>query len=99
MSYAEREGQAEQCMSREMWSYGAGGAGDERTQRANVRAFDGWGLMPRMLTAAAERDLSVELLGRRLAPPLLLAPGGAIALCAAHGHGHLPSPRAAGAMG
>lgn len=48
MSYGELERQAEQVMSEQMWSYVAGGAGDERTQRANVRAFEGWGLMPRM---------------------------------------------------
>lgn len=99
MSYAELERQAEECMSPEMWSYVAGGAGNERTQRANVRAFDGWGLMPRMLAAAAERDLSVELFGRRLATPLLLAPVGVIGLCAADGHGDLASARAAAAMG
>jgi lactate 2-monooxygenase len=67
MSYAELERQAEECMSPEMWSYVAGGAGNERTQRANVRAFDGWGLMPRMLAAAAERDLSVDLASARAA--------------------------------
>jgi lactate 2-monooxygenase len=71
MSFAELERQAEGAMSAEMWSYVAGGAGDERTQRANVRAFAGWGLMPRML-AAAERDVSVELFGRRLATALAL---------------------------
>src|SRR5215470_16349659 len=63
MSFAELERQAEAAMSAEMWSYVAGGAGDERTQRANVRAFEGWGLVPRMLAAAAERDVSVEWFG------------------------------------
>ena len=63
VSYAELKRQAEEVMSAEIWSYVAGGAGDERTQRANVRASAGWGLMPRMLAAAAERDVSVELSG------------------------------------
>ena len=56
-------------MTEQLWSYVAGGAGDERTQRANVDAFDRWGLMPRMLAGAAQRDLSVELFGERRSPP------------------------------
>jgi lactate 2-monooxygenase len=99
MSYPEWERLAEQAMSAQMWSYVAGGAGDERTQRANVRAFEGWGLMPRMLTAAAQRDLSVELFGRRLPTPLLLAPVGVIGLCAQDGHGDLACARAAATTG
>jgi lactate 2-monooxygenase len=97
MSYAELERQAEGVLSAEMWSYVAGGAGDERTQRANVRAFERWGLVPRMLAAAAKRDLSVELFGRRFATPLLLAPVGVIGLCAQDGHGDLACARAAAA--
>ncbi|GAA2323437.1 lactate 2-monooxygenase [Streptomyces cuspidosporus] len=99
MSFAELERRAEAAMSPELWSYVAGGAGDERTQRANVTAFDGWGLMPRMLAGAAERDLSVELFGRRLPTPLLLAPVGVIGLCGDDGHGDLTTARAAGTMG
>ncbi|MDX3224980.1 lactate 2-monooxygenase [Streptomyces sp. ME19-01-6] len=99
MSFAELERQAEAVMSPELWSYVAGGAGDEHTQRANVTAFDGWGLMPRMLSGAAERDLSVELFGRRLPTPLLLAPVGVIGLCGDDGHGDLATARAAEAVG
>ena len=39
-----------------MWSYVAGGAGDERTQRANCEAFQRWGLYPRMFVGAAQRN-------------------------------------------
>jgi lactate 2-monooxygenase len=99
MSYEELERQAERKMSAEMWSYVAGGAGNERTQRANVRAFEGWGLMPRMLASAAERDLSVELFGRRYPTPLLLAPVGVIGTCAEDLHGDLTAARAAAATG
>ena len=63
-------------MTPEVWSYVAGGAGDEHTQRANVVAFQRWGLMPRMLAGAAERELGVELFGQRPATPLMLAPVG-----------------------
>jgi lactate 2-monooxygenase len=100
MSYAELERRAEQVMPPELWSYVAGGAGDERTQDANVTAFDHWGLMPRMLAGAAERDLSTELFGRRLPTPLMLAPVGVIGLCdLAEGRGDLLTARAAAATG
>ena len=99
MSWADLERRAEQVLSPELWSYVAGGAGDERTQRVNVEAFDWWGLMPRMLVGAAERDLSVQLFGRRLPTPLLMAPVGVIALCDPDGHGDLATARAAAATG
>jgi len=100
MSYPELERRAEAALSAEIWSYVTGGAGDERTQRANVSAFERWGLMPRMLTgAAARRDLSVELFGRRLPTPLMLAPVGVIGLCEPAGHGDLTTARAAAASG
>jgi lactate 2-monooxygenase len=99
MSYADLERRAEGGMSEELWSYVAGGAGDEGTQRANVTAFDRWGLMPRMLAGAAERDLSVELFERRLPTPLMFAPVGVIGLCAEDGHGDLATARAAAATG
>ena len=53
MSFAELEAKAQAAMSPSIWSYVAGGAGDERTQRGNVTAFDDWGLMPRMFVGAA----------------------------------------------
>ncbi len=99
MDYAELARRAEEVMSPEMWSYVAGGAGDETTQNANVRAFARYGLMPRMLAGAAERDVSVELLGESLPTPLMFAPVGVIGLCADDGHGDLATARAASATG
>ncbi|MDE3069114.1 MAG: alpha-hydroxy-acid oxidizing protein [Acidobacteriota bacterium] len=93
--YGELEGRAAATMTPEVYSYVAGGAGNERTQRANVEAFDALGLIPRMLSGAAERDLSIELFGHRLPTPLLLAPVGVIGLCAQDGHGDLAVARAA----
>lgn len=66
MDYAGWEAKAEVAMPPSIWSYVAGGAGDENTQRANRTAFDRWGLMPRMLVGATERDLSVDLFGLSL---------------------------------
>lgn len=99
MTYAELEAKAAAALSPSVWSYVAGGAGDERTQRANVTAFDGWGLIPRMFVGAAERDLSIEMFGMRLASPVFMAPIGVIGICAQDGHGDLASARAAAATG
>ncbi|MCK2218565.1 alpha-hydroxy-acid oxidizing protein [Actinomadura sp. ATCC 31491] len=99
MTYAELARRAERVMSEQVWSYVEGGAGSEGTQRGNVAAFDRWGLVPRMLAGAAERDLSVELFGARLPTPLLLAPVGVIGICAEDGHGDLATARAAAATG
>ncbi len=79
------------------WGYLEGGAGGEDTVRANREAFARWRLVPRVLQGAAERDLSVELLGRRLPAPFLLAPvGGQDAIRA---DGDLASARAAASCG
>lgn len=99
MSFAEWESRAEQAMSPSLWSYVAGGAGDELTQRTNASAFGQWGLIPRMLVGATERDLSVELWGRRWPAPVFMAPIGVIGLCTADRHGDLAAARAAASTG
>ncbi|MGE2724613.1 lactate 2-monooxygenase [Mycolicibacterium pulveris] len=99
MAFAELEAKAQAAMSPTMWSYVAGGAGDERTQRVNATAFDHWGLMPRMFVGANDRDLSVELFGLTLPSPALLAPVGVVGLCAQDGHGDLATARAAARTG
>src|SRR3954467_4405864 len=99
MAFAELEAKAEAAMSPGMWSYVAGGSGDERTQQGNVTAFDRWGLMPRMFVGANDRDMSVDLLGLTLPSPAMMAPVGVIALCAQDGHGDLATARAAARTG
>ncbi|MYW63211.1 lactate 2-monooxygenase [Streptomyces sp. SID8379] len=99
MEFGELEQRARAALPPSIWSYVAGGAGDEHTQRANVRAFERYGLMPRMLVGAAQRDLSVDLFGLRLASPLFMAPVGVIGLCAQDGHGDLATARAAARTG
>src|SRR4051794_4097346 len=99
MTYREWEHRARAALAPEILSYVAGGAGDERTQDANVTAFERYGLMPRMLAGAAERDLSVELFGMRLPTPLLLAPVGVIGLCSQDGHGDQAVARASARTG
>ncbi|WP_037606709.1 alpha-hydroxy-acid oxidizing protein [Streptacidiphilus rugosus] len=99
MAHAELARRAEAALPDGVWSYVAGGAGDERTQDANVRAFDGWGLVPRMLVGAQQRDLSVEMFGLTLPTPLFMAPVGVVGLCAQDGHGDLATARAAARTG
>ncbi|MFE3498970.1 alpha-hydroxy-acid oxidizing protein [Kitasatospora sp. NPDC059146] len=99
MAFAELEARAQAALPPSVLSYVAGGAGDEATQRANVAAFERWGLYPRMMVGAKERDLSVELFGLRLPSPLFMAPVGVIGLCAQDGHGDLATARAAARTG
>jgi lactate 2-monooxygenase len=99
MAFAELEAKASAAMSPSVWSYVAGGAGEERTQRANVTAFDRWGLIPRMFVGADQRDLSVEMFGMTLPSPVFMAPIGVIGICGQDGHGDLATARAAAATG
>ncbi|WP_216902403.1 alpha-hydroxy-acid oxidizing protein [Nocardia alni] len=96
---AELEERAQAALPPSVWSYVAGGAGDEYTQRANVTAFERWGLVPRMFVGAKERDLSVDVFGVRLPTPVFMAPIGVIGLCAQDGHGDLATARAAARTG
>ncbi len=99
LSYPELEARAQAALPREVYSYVAAGAGNEHTQGLNVAAFDRWGLMPRMLSGAAQRDLGVELCGWSLPSPLMLAPIGVIGICDRGGHGDLATARAAARTG
>src|SRR5271156_6504678 len=99
MIFAELEAKAEKALPPSVWSYVAGGAGDERTQRANCEAFQQWGLIPRMFVGAAQRDLSIDLFGLTLPSPLFMAPIGVIGLCAQDGHGDLATAAAAARTG
>ncbi|MEU8776867.1 alpha-hydroxy-acid oxidizing protein [Streptomyces sp. NPDC048606] len=99
MTHEELEERALAALPPSVRSYVAGGAGDEHTQRANVRAFERWGLYPRMMVGAARRDLSVDLFGHTLPAPLFMAPVGVIGLCAQDGHGDLATARAAARTG
>lgn len=91
------EAAAHRALGPELLGYVSGGAGDEQTQRANIEAFAHWGLMPRMLAGAAERDLSVELFGHRYPSPLFLSPVGVLGAC--RDDGDLETARASANIG
>ena len=99
MSFNELEAKAHATLPKSVVSYVAGGCGNERTQDANVTAFDRWGLMPRMFVGAAQRDMSIELFGMKLPTPLFMSPIGVIGICAQDGHGDIAMARAAAQTG
>ncbi len=59
-----------------LYHYIAGGADDERTSAANVRAFDRYELVPNYLRDIRSIDMRRTVLGRELSWPLFLAPTG-----------------------
>jgi isopentenyl diphosphate isomerase/L-lactate dehydrogenase-like FMN-dependent dehydrogenase len=89
--------QARRALPRAVFDFADGGAEDETTLRRNERAFADWALVPRPLNGAAERDLSVELFGRRLSMPLLIGPTGLSGLF--WPGGEIAAARAAAASG
>ena len=91
------EERAAETMRPEAFAYVAAGAGGEGTVRANRAAFDRWRIVPRMLRDVSERDTAIELFGRRLDSPFLLAPIGVLEL--AHRHADLAVARAARSEG
>jgi lactate 2-monooxygenase len=72
------EARARRAMPRSAFAYIATGAGTEATVHSNREAFDRWKIVPRILRDVSDRDTSVELFGRRLPSPFLLAPVGVL---------------------
>ncbi len=81
VDHAGLERKAAEALAPWILSYVAGGCGNEHTQRANVAAFEKWGIVPRMFNGSYERDLSIELFGMRLPTPLFTVPIGVIGVC------------------
>ncbi|MGW1257787.1 lactate 2-monooxygenase [Streptomyces sp. NPDC002513] len=77
--------------------YVAGSAGNGSTARANRAALERRRIVPRMLRDLRERDLSVEVLGRRWPAPLALAPVGVLSIM--HPDAESAAARAATALG
>ena len=72
----EFEALARDKLSAEVNAYVADGAGDEVTMAENQAAFSRYRLRPRVLVDVSDIDPSAELLGRRVAVPVGLAPTG-----------------------
>jgi isopentenyl diphosphate isomerase/L-lactate dehydrogenase-like FMN-dependent dehydrogenase len=90
-------GMARRRLPRMVFDFVDGGAEEERTLRANERAFAGIGLLPRPLNGTDSRDQGIELLGRRLASPVIVGPTGLSGLL--WEDGEIAAARAAHAAG
>src|SRR5271167_4267199 len=97
LTAGELEARARERLSAEAFGYVAGGAGSELTMRANLRAFERWEIVPRMLRDVSERDLSTTVLGTHMPAPVLLAPVGVQSIV--HPDAELAVARAADAHG
>jgi lactate 2-monooxygenase len=94
---AELEAAAREVLSAEAFGYVAGGAGAERTMDANLRAFERWRIVPRMLRDVSSRDVSTSVLATAMPAPVMLAPVGVQSIV--HPQGELAAARAAAAQG
>jgi lactate 2-monooxygenase len=91
------EAKAKEILAPRAYDYVAGGAGGEDTMRANREAFYRWRIVPRMLRDVAKRDLSLEVLGKRLPAPILLGPVGVQQIV--HDDADVASAQAAASLG
>ena len=97
VAFEDLQAAAHEALEGQAYDYVAGGAGGEGTVDHNRRAFASWRLQPRHLRDVAERDLSVDLLGRELPAPVVLAPVGVQSIV--HEGGERASARAAADLG
>lgn len=97
VSLADHEAHARTRLDENAWAYFSGGAADECTLNANRQAWDALQLLPRVLQPLAGGHTRVQLLGRTLAHPILLAPVAYQTL--AHPDGELATAHAAAALG
>ena len=72
----EFEEVAKRKMHKLAYDFIAGGVEDELTLRANRSAYEHVFLMPRVMTDVSTVSLETELLGMKLASPILIAPTG-----------------------
>ena len=86
---------AHRVLPRAIFDFADGGAEDEHTLRRNEQAFDEITLLPRPLNGAAERDLGVELFGRRISIPVIIGPTG-LAACSGRGRAGRRTRRSVG---
>src|ERR1700677_2469463 len=76
LSASELQERARELLRPEALGYAAGSAGAELTANANLRAFERWEIVPRMLRDVSERDLATTVLGIAMPAPVMLAPIG-----------------------
>lgn len=96
VSFEELEQRASEIMTPEAFGYVAGSAGSEITNLNNKEAFNHWQIVPRMMGDVSKRSTAIELFGRHLPSPVLLAPVGVLSIV--HPEAELAVARAAKAL-
>ena len=99
VDYASLERAAVEVLPSWVYSYVGYGAGDGNTQQANIDAFSRYGIVPRMLVGATERDLSVSLFDMKLSSPLFMPPIGVVGVCSQDLHGDIAAAQASAQTG
>src|ERR1039458_3518505 len=97
VSMMDLEELARAALTAEAFGYVAGGAGAERTMEANLRAFERWRIVPRMLRDVSVRDVSTSVLATAMPAPVMLAAVGVESIVPPEGE--LAAARAAAAQG
>jgi (S)-2-hydroxy-acid oxidase len=90
------EKEAHRILDKNALDYYRSGADEEITLRENRSAFKRWIIRPRMLVDVSTRDLTTEVLGKKVGFPLGVSPSAMQKL--AHEDGELANTRAAAAM-
>jgi FMN-dependent dehydrogenase len=67
---------ARRALPRPIFDFADGGAENEQTLRRNESAFAAVEFLPRPLDGVTDRDLAIDLFGKRLALPVMIGPTG-----------------------
>jgi 4-hydroxymandelate oxidase len=97
VSLGDHEAFAQTVLNPQALAYFNGGAADEITLRENVQAWQRIPLHPRVLQPLAGGHTRIDLLGRTLAHPILIAPMAYQRM--AHPHGEMATALAAAVLG
>ncbi len=97
VTLADHENHARKVLDENAQAYFCGGAGDELTMHTNSYAWSTLRLQPRVLQPMAGGHTRIQLLGKTLAHPILLAPVAYQRM--AHPDGELATAHAAAALG
>lgn len=97
LTLADYRERAAEILTPPAYAFLAGGAGDERTLRANSASYDRWWLMPRVLRDVSARSTGTEVLGQGISAPILIAPVAMHAM--AHADAEVATVQAAGRAG
>ena len=85
LSLDDFEATARRRLPKMLYGYISGGAETDAAVRDNRRAFEEYGLVPRVLNDVSNREQTTKLFGKTYAAPFGIPPMGSAALCAYRG--------------